>query len=205
MSGTQLELEAHWRLAGGPLMEKSVLMELFGAIGMVKEIDPHAYDMNRRGKWRSYSGPRMVVDALTQRTQLMEIVEDESIEKGGSQVLIEMGKQGRQPSASMRWQTEWPPTTRQRHRWEEAVKEAFQLLSLEEMTIVGSRSMRDGQVPVWLGAVSQREGDEARALVKASQGEGQPLDSADMVGRAFWTTEAELPQRWIDWWARKRR
>ncbi len=199
MTERDVAMEAHWRLAGGPLMDEATLMALFVAIGQVRAIEPARYDMNRRGKWRDYSGPRLVVDALTQRTQLVEIREAHPLDKGGQEVTLEMGKQGAPPSASLRWRQAWPPEPRDVQHWQEAVEEAFESLNLASMVITRQASGEEGTAEVRLGAVKGLSAGRLDRL-RDCAGDAEPFIETDgITGWQFW--EEEPPQAWQTWWS----
>ena len=122
--------EAAWTLEDGPLEQESVARALLLALGDLIAIEPARYDLNRRGKWRTYHGAALIVDLLTQRTQLMVIEEERSVEEGGHQVFIGTGKQGLPPQAVARWVEPWPPGPERARQIEAAVERARRELPL---------------------------------------------------------------------------
>ncbi len=122
--------EAVWTLDEGPLESEAEAAALFGAVGEVVTVEPARYELNRRGQWRPYGGHRLMVDVLTQRTQLVTIVEQRGVDEGGVEVVLATGKQGAPPQAIARWRHRWPPLTELARRWERAAIEAFEDLRL---------------------------------------------------------------------------
>src|SRR5690606_30498318 len=62
-------------------------------------LDATHYDLNRKGQWRPYELTHIVVDALTQRTQLLVIRgADAPAGQPGAQAMIALGKHGEQPT-----------------------------------------------------------------------------------------------------------
>ena len=119
------QIEAIWTLDEGPLESQSQAAALFAAVGEVVDIEPARYDLNRRGQWRPYSGPGLMVDVLTQRTQLVTIREERGVDEGGVEVALATGKYGEPPQAIARWRQQWPPKPRTLRRWEQAAVSAF--------------------------------------------------------------------------------
>lgn len=128
-------LDALWTLKGGALQTEKRAGQLLMAIGEMAPIRPARYELNRRGRWREYDGRRLIVDLLTQRTQLMTIVEEQSLGDGGSTVVIATGKQGEPVQAALRWKHGWPLSPKQRQQIEEAVRAAFDALSLSSFVL----------------------------------------------------------------------
>jgi hypothetical protein len=129
------KVEAAWTLESGPLDSAEVAQRLLMAVGEIVAVAPARYDLDRRGKWREYEGRRLIVDMLTQRTQLVTIAEDRSVEEGGVLVMVATGKQGPPPQAVAQWRRHWPPSKEEIDRWRDAVDQAFDELHLAEFTM----------------------------------------------------------------------
>lgn len=82
-----------WRIDVDALDEDRVVRPLFEAIDAVPGFEPVEYDLNKKEQWRSYVLDRAVVDALTQRTQLVRIAGE-----GGTRAMVAMGKHGEEPT-----------------------------------------------------------------------------------------------------------
>lgn len=129
------ELEAAWTLAPGPLDSEATARALLQAVGDVVAVRPARYDLDRRGRWKAYRGANLLVDMITQRTQLVTIEEEESVANGGVLVVVATGKQGRPPQAVARWRHRWPPSSEEIGQWTQAVQDAFNSLKLESFVL----------------------------------------------------------------------
>lgn len=87
-------LEIIWRFNIRVFNDEAELAEVLENILALPGMSPKRYDLNRRGQWRAFELNHAVVDALTQRTQLLSVLGD-----GGAQLMIAMGKHGEQPTA----------------------------------------------------------------------------------------------------------
>jgi hypothetical protein len=91
--------EMIWRFDVAQLDEESVVHPIFAAIEQLEGFDPIEYDLNRMEQWRSFSLGRVVVDALTQRTQLVRV---RARDEASGLAMIAMGKHAEQPTAIIR-------------------------------------------------------------------------------------------------------
>ena len=62
-----------WKLSLSTLERESEVGPLIAQIVRTEGFEPVRYDLNQRGKWKPFDFDRAVVDALTQRTQLVRI------------------------------------------------------------------------------------------------------------------------------------
>ncbi|MBA2661255.1 MAG: hypothetical protein H0U74_03115 [Bradymonadaceae bacterium] len=90
-------LEMMWQLEHRVLDREQVVGPLLEEVCAVAGFRAHRYDMNARDQWRPFDAQRVVVDALTQRTQLLRIMSDDGV----SMAMIAMGKHGEQPVVHM--------------------------------------------------------------------------------------------------------
>ncbi len=127
--------DAVWTLEQGPLDTEALAADLMVAIGEITPIAPARYELNRRGRWREYDGRRLMVDLLTQRTQLVTIEEEKPVERGGTMVIVATGKQDRPVQAVLRWRQPWPPSPKRREQIEAAVRAGFQGLPLASFAL----------------------------------------------------------------------
>lgn len=91
-------LELIWRFDVAPLDDESILRPLMGALEDLPGFTPAHYDLNQKEQWRPFDLDRAVVDALTQRTQLVRLVDADRTQ----QVLVALGKHDEQPTAIAR-------------------------------------------------------------------------------------------------------
>ena len=145
------KIEAAWTLKSGPLDSAETARRLLMAVGDLVAVEPARYDLDRRRKWRDYEGRRLIVDMLTQRTQLVTIVEERSVDQGGVLVVVATGKQGPPPQVVAQWHRHWPPADEEIERWQRAVGDAFDSLDLKAFTM-----SVDGEV------VMKAEGEDRR-------------------------------------------
>ena len=160
--------EAVWTLDEGPLESEAEAAALFGAVGEVVTVEPARYELNRRGQWRPYGGHRLMVDVLTQRTQLVTIAEEQGVDKGGVEVALATGKQGAPPQAIARWREQWPPPTDLARRWERAGLEAFDELRLCTFALrvdIDDEGQSNGQTLRLAATNDRRRYDEMEAMV----------------------------------------
>ena len=92
-------LEIIWRLRSKVLSDESELRAVIAALAQLPGLNPSRYDLNRKGQWRPYELKHTVVDALTQRTQLL-VIQGANATGGepGAQAMIALGKHGEQPT-----------------------------------------------------------------------------------------------------------
>lgn len=92
-------LEIIWRLRSKVLRDEPELRAVIEALAGLPGFVPVRYDLNRKGQWRPYERTHIVVDALTQRTQLL-VIQGAALPGGspGSQAMIALGKHGEQPT-----------------------------------------------------------------------------------------------------------
>jgi hypothetical protein len=91
-------LELIWRLRLPTLDDESVMLPLILAMSQTPGFSPDCYDLNQKEQWRSFEPERLVVDALTQRTQLVRIQGNAE----GTIAMLALGKREEQPTAIIR-------------------------------------------------------------------------------------------------------
>lgn len=91
--------EIIWRFDVAQLDDESVVHPVFAALEDLSGFEPVDYDLNRLEQWRDFSIGRIVVDALTQRTQLVRVRARDEAE---GLAMIAMGKHDEQPTAIIR-------------------------------------------------------------------------------------------------------
>lgn len=91
-------LELIWRFRLPTLDDESVVLPLVSEIVQTPGFSAQSYDLNQKEQWRGFELERAVVDALTQRTQLMRI----RGEATGAMAMIAFGKREEQPTAIIR-------------------------------------------------------------------------------------------------------
>lgn len=82
-----------WRIDVDALDEDRIVRPLFEAVEAAPGFTPVEYDLNKKEQWRSFVLDRAVVDALTQRTQLVRIAGE-----GETRTMVAMGKHGEEPT-----------------------------------------------------------------------------------------------------------
>lgn len=87
------------------LEDERRIRALFRSLGQVTGMVPEAYDLNRRGQWRPYHEAALVVDSLTQRTQLVEL-RGQTAKGGAARVVLATGKHGEPPQLVASWDGE---------------------------------------------------------------------------------------------------
>lgn len=98
--------QAKWQLQRGPLDDKKSGIELLDYLFSLLRKKPGFYDLNQRGQWRPFEGiERLVVDLLTQRTQVMALSDREGFD-GEVVVMISTGKREVFPQMIARLQGE---------------------------------------------------------------------------------------------------
>lgn len=90
--------ELIWRLDEGPLDERDRVAPIVEHVAAIPGFEPVDYDLNQKKQWREFDRRRTVVDALTQRTQLVRI----RGEQPGAVAMVAMGKHGEQPTVVVR-------------------------------------------------------------------------------------------------------
>jgi hypothetical protein len=90
--------EIIWRFSAETLDRDAVVRPVFEQIRTSALIEPAHYDLNQKEQWRVFDLERVIVDALTQRTQLVRVRAREE----RSMVMIAMGKHGEEPTAVLR-------------------------------------------------------------------------------------------------------
>ncbi|MFW5966006.1 MAG: hypothetical protein ACOCV2_00755 [Persicimonas sp.] len=127
-------LELIWRFELASLDDESVVRPLMAALEEVPDFSPDEYDLNQKEQWRTFDLDRAVVDALTQRTQLVRIA-DRSRDQ---LALVALGKHDEQPTAIVRLQEgEQPELEKLVAAW----PELYESLPLES-TLVSSSNWR---------------------------------------------------------------
>lgn len=81
-----------WAFESEPLTDAEQVRTLWrralGACGQ----EPNAYDLNQRGQWREFDADGLIIDTLTQRTQLVMVRLS-----GGGMLALSTGKHGERP------------------------------------------------------------------------------------------------------------
>ncbi len=113
------DMEIIWRLQGHTLDTEARVRPLIEQIEKIPGFQPAHYDLNQKEQWRGFDLDRTVVDALTQRTQLVRI----RGESGESLAVIALGKRGPEPTTVIRLDVDVAPEEIVSH-WEELVDEA---------------------------------------------------------------------------------
>ena len=90
--------EIIWRLSADTLDTDDRVRPIFERIAASDVFEPAAYDLNQKQQWRAFDLERAVVDALTQRTQLVRIRGEEE----RTMAMIAMGKHGEEPTVVLR-------------------------------------------------------------------------------------------------------
>ncbi len=90
--------EIIWRSSIDTLGRDTAVRPLFERIAALEEFEPADYDLNQKEQWRPFDLDRTVVDALTQRTQLVRI----RGRNGRSVAMVAMGKHGEEPTTVLR-------------------------------------------------------------------------------------------------------
>ena len=153
--------EAAWTLVDGPIDSEKIAQDLLVAVGELVPVQPVRYDLNRRDQWRRYDGRKLLVDLLTQRTQLVTIAEELPVEEGGKLVVLATGKQDRPPQAVARWLEDWPPDHGRKAQVESAVEWAFDTLPMTSFALrVGEEP--GGDPPVITGRLKVNDKPPAR-------------------------------------------
>lgn len=200
MTTTQRYFEAVWTLADGPLDNQKTAADLFVAIGDIRDVQPARYDLNRRGQWRDYDGRGLMVDVVTQRTQLVIIAEDKPIDDGGAMVVVSTGKQGDLPRASVRWKGQWPPQPEHLDRWRRGVERAFRDLDLVSFVMrvaPGADRLADAGEVVMAATTDRRI---AGCIDDVAPGRGRPLGGSGVVGRSFFGDDGRPTDEWNELW-----
>lgn len=125
--------ESIWRLRGGALDREDRVDPIFELIPQFPGFTPDDYDLNQKAQWRDFDRRRTVVDALTQRTQLVRVRGD----REGAVAMVAMGKHGEQPTVVVRLPDE-PDLEELVDLWDPAAAE----LPLET-ALVTAESFRD--------------------------------------------------------------
>lgn len=131
-------LELIWRFDLASLDDESVVRPLMVALKEVPDFSPDEYDLNHKEQWRPFELDHVVVDALTQRTQLVRLAD-----RSRDQIaLVALGKHDEQPTAIVRLEEGDQPDL------EELVaawSDLYETLPLES-TLVSSSSWREALV-----------------------------------------------------------
>ena len=171
---------AIWRLKGGALQDEVQARALFEAIGAVVAIRPRWYDLNQLGQWRPYSEDALIVDGITQRTQLIVLSEERELSEEGPVVMISTGKRGEAPQAVGRWRGSLPGGE-EREEWMNLLAAAFRATPLG----LGSFRLQSEE---GLNVIATGEGEERRE-VEARYGVGAMDDEGAFWIWTFWGGE----------------
>lgn len=96
-------LEIIWRLRAKVLTDEAELRALICAVVELPGMQAAQYDLNRKEQWRKFDLTHTVVDALTQRTQLLVIRgRGDRADASGPQAMFALGKHGEQPTVIIR-------------------------------------------------------------------------------------------------------
>ena len=178
--------------AGRALDEERRVGPLLAALCRAPGLEPVRYDLNGMGNWRSVAVEdeaqqrKLVVDAMTQRTQLVRIEGE-----GEALAMVALGKHGEPPTAVLR--LPWPPGSLQdlvglwRGLDAEVGTRRVTVTAPEWREALGGAGAAEasevpGMVEGWCGA-------EGRAMV-----EGSALDGARLV-------RDRATGWWELWWA----
>lgn len=96
--------EIIWRFSAETLDRDAVVRPIFEQLRASRLIEPAHYDLNQKEQWRVFDLERVIVDALTQRTQLVRV----RAERERAMAMIAMGKHGEEPTAVLRVSSEHP-------------------------------------------------------------------------------------------------
>ena len=163
--------EMIWRFDVETLDEERLVRPIFERLGDSDLFEPGDYDLNQKEQWRHFDLDRVVVDALTQRTQLVRI-------KGGAageMAMVAMGKHGEEPTAVVRLSDAHAPS--------EIVADwstLFEKMPLQTAILTS---------PAWREAVDAAgidwdEGRVPRAIVCAWRPDGVPEAVSELESRA---------------------
>jgi len=96
--------EIIWRFSADTLDRDPVVRPIFEQIAASELLEPAHYDLNQKEQWRVFDLERVIVDALTQRTQLVRVRASDN----HSMAMIAMGKHGEEATAVLRVSSEHP-------------------------------------------------------------------------------------------------
>ena len=133
--------EIIWRLTADTLDTDDRVRPIFERIAASEVFEPAKYDLNQKQQWRDFDFERAIVDALTQRTQLVRI-------RGGEErtmAMIAMGKHGEEPTVVLR-----VPSEREVPELTADWPALFEAISLR-MALVTSPDFRDAVEEADLG------------------------------------------------------
>lgn len=90
--GQEVGLRGIWALERTPLSDAEGVRELWAGALLASGEEAVDYDLNQRGQWRAFDADRLIVDTLTQRTQLVMV----RLASGGV-LALSTGKHGERP------------------------------------------------------------------------------------------------------------
>lgn len=96
--------EIIWRFSADTLDRDAVVRPIFEQFVASELFEPAHYDLNQKEQWRVFDLERVIVDALTQRTQLVRV----RGEQDRSMAMLAMGKHGEEATAVLRLSSDHP-------------------------------------------------------------------------------------------------
>jgi hypothetical protein len=172
-------LELIWRLRLPTLDDESVVLPLVLAIADTPGFTPDRYDLNQKEQWRAFEAERVVVDALTQRTQLVRIqgTDDDTI------AMLALGKREEQPTVIIRVPEETPI---------ESLVSRWTLLYEElplESTLVSAGDWRESMQRAGLPSDAA---SELLGMVFGWRRDAAPSDIAEIAGEPIGDTPVRI-------------
>lgn len=169
---TKISHEAIWRMEGGPLSDEGPARELLQSIFSVLGEPPKFYDLNQRDQWRDFEHlDRLVIDLLTQRTQLVTL-SDRKAMSAEMLAAISTGKRASSPQVIAR-------RVADETLWEAWHREAFWSRALRELNDLAYFTLKptdDGEEGLWIWWL-----EAARLRAKAGRIFGEPIDGEDRL------------------------
>ncbi|RDV40005.1 hypothetical protein DV096_05460 [Bradymonadaceae bacterium TMQ3] len=92
MGDQEIGLRMIWALEREPLSDAEGARELWAGALQACGDEAVDYDLNQRGQWRAFDADRLIVDTLTQRTQVVMV----RLSQGGM-IALSTGKHGERP------------------------------------------------------------------------------------------------------------
>ena len=126
-------VEIIWRFRPRRLDDESDMTPILEAVAQTPGFEPVQYDLNQMEQWREFDLEHAVVDALTQRTQLVRVQGAEA----GALAMIALGKRDEQPTAIVRL-----PDAADNTAHVSRLAEVFEALPIESAVISSGRWRR---------------------------------------------------------------